>query len=169
MIQNLPRLRAVRLPNNQQNSQLGRIVGRINRLSAQLNGGPSMALQVMVLLMLEDLIQAVATNASPTYKTEFVNATAAGNTEVVERVVDRKIQVVAYTLNNGAASVATVHFRSGSRAISSDKDLAADGGGMVVPIAQAFWFETAVGEALNINLAAAGAVGVDVTYVEAEA
>lgn len=101
-------------------------------------------------------------------KSEFVNATRAGNNEVVERVVDKKIRVVAYSLNNGGAAVATVHFRSGSRPISSTKDLAADGGGMVQALSEGFWFETAVGEALNINLAADGAVGVDVMYLEVE-
>lgn len=106
--------------------------------------------------------------SAPTRKFFFVNATAVGNTEVVERVEGKKIRVVSYTLNNGGTAVATVHFRSGSRPISSTKDLAADGGGMVASKANGFWFETAVGEPLNINLLAAGTVGVDVEYVEVE-
>ena len=116
-----------------------------------------------------DLTKQVVIGLTPRpYLTFFVNATRSGNNEVVERVVDKKIQVVGYVLNNGNAAVATVHFRSGTRPISSTKDLAADGGGMVGALTEGFWFETAVGEALNINLLADGAVGVDVMYVLAE-
>ena len=99
------------------------------------------------------------------YKTAFVNATASGNTEVVAAVARRKIRVVGYTLNNGGAAVA-VNFQAGTTAISSTKTLAATGGGMVVRLGQGFVFETTEGEALNINLAAAGTVGVDVIYME---
>jgi hypothetical protein len=122
----------------------------------------------MVLTLLEDLVGELREIRLPQYKTDFVNATLAGDTEVVESVDGKRIRTFGYALNNGGSSVATVHFRSGTRPISSDKDLAADGGGMVTPVAQGFWFETAVGEALNINLLAAGAVGVDVTYSEIE-
>ena len=102
------------------------------------------------------------------YKTGFANATNIGDTQVVEGVVSKKLRVLGYTLNNGGAAVVTVHFRSGTSAICSNKDLAADGGGMVVQVEQGFCFETQVGEALNINLAAPGTVGVDATYVEVE-
>ena len=102
------------------------------------------------------------------YKTAFANATNSGDTKVVQEVVSKKLRVLGYTLNNGGAAVVTVHFRSGTSAICSNKDLAADGGGMVVQVEQGFCFETQVGEALNINLAAPGTVGVDATYVEVE-
>ena len=99
-------------------------------------------------------------------KTAFLNATDIGDTEIVAAVAGRKIRVLGWSLNNGGASVATVHFRSGATAICSTKDLAADGGGMVGALVQGFWFETVAGAALNINLLAAGTVGVDVVYVE---
>ena len=99
-------------------------------------------------------------------KTAFLNATDIGDSQIVALVTVKKIRVLGYTLSNGGASVATVHFRSGTTPICSNKDLAADGGGMVVQAHQGFLFETTVGAALNINLLAAGTVGVDITYVE---
>lgn len=100
------------------------------------------------------------------YKAAFANATVSGNTAVVAAVAGKKIRVLGYSLNNGGAFVITVNFQSGTTAISSNKDLAADGGGSNLQAAQGFLFETAVGQALNINLDAAGTVGVDVNYVE---
>ena len=100
------------------------------------------------------------------YKTAFVNATDIGNTPVVAAVAGKKIRVTGYTLNNGGAAAVAVNFQSGTTAISSTKTLAATGGGMVGLIAQGFLFETTEGQPLNINLAAAGTVGGDVTYLE---
>ena len=163
----------------QQNQQQGqedatfrRLITRFNRFGVRrlarllkIQSGENI-LSLLLLVAVEDLIAAVTPAEPPEHRIEFVNATALGQTEVVERVEGKKIRVLSYTLNNGAGSSATVHFRSGSRPISADKILAATGGGVVAPIGRGFWFETAIGEALNINLAAAGTIGVDVVYVE---
>ena len=151
-----------------QNTLLIRLLRRFDALAVQLKIRRPEAIQLMTLMLLEDLVGKLRAIGLPEYKTEFVNATVAGNTEVVERVPGKKLRVFGYVLNNQSALTATVHFRSGTRPISADKELAGDGGGMTTPVAQGFWFETAVGEALNINLLAAGAVGVDVTYSEVE-
>ena len=99
-------------------------------------------------------------------KTAFLNATDSGDSQIVALVTVKKIRALGYTLSNGGAAVISVHFRSGTTPICSTKDLAADGGGMVVQALQGFLFETVAGAALNINLNAAGTVGVDVVYVE---
>mgnify|MGYP001567471915 CR=1 FL=1 len=153
----------------EQSLELVRLIHRIQELTRELGTDFPSALQLVSSMRLEDLTRATITGFTPDYKTEWVNATAAGDTQVVERVEGKKIRGVAFSLNNGGGSVATIHFRSNQRPITSDKDLAADGGGMVAAFSQGgIWFETAVGEALNINLAAAGTIGVDVTYIEVE-
>jgi len=134
------------------------ILERVEQVSLSLGIGPDRAI---LLLILEALTEKVA----PDLKTWYKDVTDAGETEVVERVNGKKIRVVGYTLNNGGSAVA-VHFRSNSRPISSTKTLAANGGGMVVQVSQAFQFETAGGEALKLNLSVAGTVAVDVTYIE---
>mgnify|MGYP001596891066 CR=1 FL=1 len=151
--------------NISQETPLLGVIGRVNKLATRRQITARDAILLLSLVALEDLKRAVTPAAAPTYETFFVNATGAGDTEVVERVPDKEIWVIGYSLNNGGASVARVHFRSETRPISSNKDLAADGGGMVGTLHQGFWFKTAVGEALNINLASAGAVGVDVMYL----
>lgn len=154
---------------NQQASQLRKIFDKVKDIAARLKVGRAETMQLMGLEAYTDLLRALTPVSAPEYKTKFINATLAGDTQVVERVEDRKIRVLAFSLNNGGGAVSTVHFRSVARPISSDKALAANGGAMVAPEPQGFWFETAMGEGLNINLAAAGTVGVDVTYVEVEA
>ena len=170
------------LTREERTAELVRLIDRVRNLTRQLNLDFPSAMQLVTSITLEDLIRAQLTTAqrledlsrailqayAPGYKAFYANATDIGDNEVVERVPDKIIRTVGYALNNGGASVATVHFRSGNRRISADKDLAADGGGMVAPVALGFWFDTAVGEALNINLLAAGAVGVDVTYLEVD-
>ena len=170
------------LTQEERTAELVRLIDRVRNLTRQLNLDFPAAMQLVTSITLEDLTRAQLTTAqrledlsrailqayAPGYKVFYVNATDIGDTEVIERVPDKIIRTVGYALNNGGASVATVHFRSGNRRISADKDLAADGGGMVAPVALGFWFDTAVGEALNINLLAAGTVGVDVTYVEVD-
>ena len=101
-----------------------------------------------------------------TVKTAFLNATDIGNTQVVAAVSGKKIRVLDYVLSNGGGSSINVNFQSATTAISSTKTLAATGGGMSVGAPAGFYFETAVGEALNLNLSAAGTVGLDITYVE---
>jgi hypothetical protein len=142
------------------------IVEALQELSAKVT--PSVDIQrAMQDSVLEEL-RVLRIRIAPTVNFKFVNATEEGDTELVERIPDKKIQAVGFNLNNRGGAAIGVHFRSGSRPISSTKMLAANGGGMVVARAQGFHFETAIGEALNLNLNAAGTVGADVTYIEAD-
>lgn len=104
--------------------------------------------------------------ASTVFKTALLNATASGNTEVVAAVVGKKIRVINYIYTNKQTSVIDVKFQSATTDISALQEAAVSGGGNTRQCTQGFCFETASGEALNVNLSAGGAVGVDVGYVE---
>ena len=92
-----------------------------------------------------------------------LNATASGDTAIVAAVVGRKIRVLAYAFHSllGVA----VHLRSATTPISATVNLGATGG-HVRPEGLHGWGETVAGQALNVNLSAAVAVGVDVVYIE---
>ena len=93
----------------------------------------------------------------------FVNATSSGNTQVVAGVAGFSIRVHSALLTNKDTAVIDVHFQSNTTAISATQALAVDGGYRAHEGPQPF-IETADGEALNVNLSGAGAVGVDVRY-----
>ena len=102
-------------------------------------------------------------------KTESVNATGSGNTELVGAVSGFKIRVIGLVVTNRAASTIAVKFQSASSDItgSGPHVLAVDGGGWARDAqAGAHLFETAAGQALNVNLSGSGDVMVDVTYYE---
>ena len=90
-----------------------------------------------------------------------VDATGSGATEVVAAVPGFRIRVLALLVVVGSA--VTVRFKSGTTAISAGYPFEANGG-MAPPINPHGWFQTAVGEALNIDLSLAAVVGCDVTY-----
>ena len=102
-------------------------------------------------------------------KTESVNATGSGNTELVAAVVGFKIRVIGLVVTNRAASTIAVKFQSAANDIagSGPHMLAVDGGGWARD-AQAghFLFGTAAGQALNINLSGASDVMVDISFYE---
>jgi hypothetical protein len=98
-----------------------------------------------------------------TVKRVFGNPAASGNNQIVAAVTGRKIRVLAASLLAVLANTAT--FRDGTVAISADVALAANGG-MVLPFNPHGWFETGVGQPLNLGLTAAAAVGVNVVYIE---
>lgn len=151
-----------------QSAELIRLINRIQELTRRLRLDFPSALQLVSSMRLDDLTRETIAGNKPDYKIEWVNATAAGDTEVVERVEGKKIRVVAFTIVNAGIPIPVVHFRSNTRPITSDKLFSTQGGGMVASFSRGFWFETAFGEELNINLSVAGTIGVDVTYVEAE-
>lgn len=91
----------------------------------------------------------------------FVNATAAGATQVVAAVAGKRIR--ALTVVMVAKAAVDAKFQSAATDISATFGFAA-GGTLVLPEFSSGWFQTAVNEPLNINLATAVAVGVHVSY-----
>jgi len=91
-----------------------------------------------------------------------INATNSGNTEVVGAVSGKRIRVIAYAVI--ANATVSIKFRSGTTDITGSMRVVQGGG-----IAHAYdggLFETAVGQALNINLSANATVGGYVVYRE---
>lgn len=104
-----------------------------------------------------------ATSLTPKFKS--VTATASGATKIVDAVSGKKIRVLAYVLTTSAA--ANVKFQSHTTPtdLTSYKYLAANGGA-VANFNPTGWFETVLGEQLDINVSATANVGVDIVYVE---
>ena len=91
-----------------------------------------------------------------------ISATAAGNTEIVPAVTGKRIRVIAYAVVTNLT--VSIKFRSGTTDITGSMRLVEGGG-----IAHAYdggLFQTAVGQALNINLSANATVGGYVVYRE---
>lgn len=96
-----------------------------------------------------------------------IAASSSGDNQVVAGVPNKKIRVKAYAITNGAASVQNVKWRSGSTDITGLFYSTAIGLVVVhdlVSNPNDFYFETAAGAALNLNLSAATAVGGSVQY-----
>jgi hypothetical protein len=93
----------------------------------------------------------------------FVNATAAGNTQLVAAQAGLRIAVLAAAIV--ASGAVSVNLQSGTTAITATWAFAANGG-LVLPKTGMPWAVTAAGQALNVNLSAAvvGGVGVHVVY-----
>lgn len=98
-------------------------------------------------------------------KYAYLDATGAGNTAIVAAVTGKKIRVLAVAAH--ALTAVTIHFESSTTQISADVAAGATGG-YVRPMGQLpyGWFETAAGEALNVNLSSAVATGIDLVYIE---
>lgn len=90
------------------------------------------------------------------------NDSASGDTTLVAAVAGRKIRVVALTAVTTLAN--SVHFRSNATPITATFPLAANGG-VVLPVNELGWFETAIGEALAVNMTVATATGLQIVYV----
>jgi uncharacterized surface anchored protein len=95
-----------------------------------------------------------------------IAASSSGDNTVVAAVTGKKIRVKAYAMTNGAASVQNVKWRSGTTDITGLFYSTAIGPIVVHDMAPGneFYFETAAGAALNLNLSAATAVGGSVQY-----
>jgi len=109
------------------------------------------------------LVRDTVLDAAATSQIAFVNATAAGDTQVIAAQPGLRIAVLAAAIvTSGAVGV---HLRSGTTAITATWSLAANGG-LVLPKSGEPWAVTAAGQALNVNLsgAVAGGVGVHVVY-----
>lgn len=98
-----------------------------------------------------------------TPKFAVISASSSGNTSVVALVSSKKIRVLAYAFQCNAA--VNVKFQSNTTDKTGLFYNAANTGALAGfnPVG---WFETAAGEALNINLSGAVAVGGHITYIE---
>lgn len=95
-----------------------------------------------------------------------VDAAALGDNTLVAAVTGKKIRVLAMMLiANGGAN--TIRFESGASgtALTGHMILTAQ---IVVPLSGYGWFETAVGELLNLELAVATQVAGVLVYEEIE-
>jgi hypothetical protein len=91
-----------------------------------------------------------------------INATNSGNTQVVGAVSGKRIRVIAFAVI--ASATVNIKFQSGTSDITGSMRVVEGGG-----IAHAYdggLFQTAVGQALNINLSANATVGGYVVYRE---
>ena len=91
-----------------------------------------------------------------------INATTSGNTQVVGAVSGKRIRVIAYAVI--ANATVSIKFQSGTTDITGSMRVVEGGG-----IAHAYdggLFQTAVGQALNINLSSNATVGGYVVYRE---
>lgn len=94
-----------------------------------------------------------------------ITANTSGDTAVVAAVTGKKIRVKGLLLTNGAASVQNVKFRTGTTDLTGLIYSTAIGIMASLPLSgNDFYFETAAGAALNINLSASTAVGGFVDY-----
>jgi hypothetical protein len=94
--------------------------------------------------------------------TAFANPASLGSNTVLAAVPGAAIRVL------GLATVATVAnsvgFLSNATPISATFPLGANGG-FVLPFNEHGWFQTAIGEALNITMSVATATGVHISYI----
>jgi hypothetical protein len=91
-----------------------------------------------------------------------INATTSGDTQIVGGVSGKRIRVIAYAVV--ANATVSIKFRSGTTDITGSMRIVEGGG-----IAHAYdggLFQTAVGQALNINLSTNATVGGYVVYRE---
>ncbi len=101
-------------------------------------------------------------------KYAIVNASASGSNTIVAAVTNKRIRVLSYVII--AAGDVSATWQSASNALSGPMASAAHGGaapsaGQATPGGLIGQFETNQGEALNLNLSAAVAVGGHITYI----
>lgn len=98
-------------------------------------------------------------------KPKFASIAAAnsGDNLIIAGVAKRKLRVLsAYFV---CANTVSAKFRSNTTDINGLQSFAQNSG-IVLPFNHVGWFETAEGEALNLNLSGAVTVGGAITYVE---
>lgn len=96
-------------------------------------------------------------------KNAFLDTSSSGSNEVVAAVPGKSINVLSVSVITKVAN--DVKFLSGATQISATMPLATNGG-YVLAHNPYGWFNTAVGEALNISSATASMLGVIVNYIE---
>ncbi|MFN7882238.1 MAG: hypothetical protein ACK5PF_04400 [bacterium] len=90
-----------------------------------------------------------------------ITPASAGQTLVVAAPTGMSIRVISAAVV--ASGAVTVQFQSAANAITPVWALGANGG-LVLPFNEHGWFQTNVGEALNINLGGAVSTGVLINY-----
>lgn len=98
-----------------------------------------------------------------TSKPAIIQVSSSGNNQIVAAVASKKIRVLQVRLM--ASGTVNVKWRSASTDIDGLAYLIANTG-YVLPFSSLGWFETVAGEALNLNLSDAIAVGGVIKYVE---
>ncbi len=111
---------------------------------------------------LTDSLQSGTSALTP--KFAAINASEAGDTAVVALVASKRIRMIRYSLVCGGA--VTVTWKSSTAGAISGPMAFAANGGISEPEAPRGICQTAVGEALVLNLGGAVAVGGWLTYVE---
>lgn len=101
-------------------------------------------------------------------KHAIISESASGDNEVVAAVANKRIRVCGYVLS--FSGTVNAKFRSASTDLSgliygAAAAVAVAPVGPQQPGGVPGWFETAVGEALNLNLSGATAVGGHVSYL----
>ena len=97
-----------------------------------------------------------------TIKSAFLNASALGSTQILPAQTGMSIRVIDVSVVTTLAN--SVKFLSAAADISATFPLGANGG-LVLPFNEHGWFQTNIGEALNINLSVATATGVHINYI----
>lgn len=92
----------------------------------------------------------------------FANPASLGSNVVITGVTGARIRVLSVAAITSATN--SIKFMSNATDISATFSLAANGG-LVLPFNEHGWFETAVGEAFNVNLSAAAATGISIQYI----
>lgn len=95
-------------------------------------------------------------------KNTFVNTSTLGSTTILAAAPGQSIRVIGILLVSTIAN--SVKFQSNSTDISATFPLGANGG-LVAAFNEHGWFQTAPGEALNINLSVATATGIQINYI----
>jgi len=90
------------------------------------------------------------------------NPSSLGSNTLVAAIPGARIRVLALVVMSTLAN--NVQFTSNATNISPSFPLAANGG-MVIPFNEHGWMETAIGEALNVNLSVATSTAVQVQYI----
>lgn len=112
----------------------------------------------------EGMEEGLVSSGRQTFSTALLNASASGNTEFVAAVTGQRIRVLWAIVTNNSSTTNTVHFQSATTRITADHRLL-EGAGWADTYLPHYLCQTAEGEALNFNLSAAAAVGVDIGYI----
>ena len=160
----------------------GSLIALVKRLRTLLNGGLPAALgsngglktevlsSIAAARTTDSISTALATDALMNGLTALtptpaaITASSSGATTIVSAVTSKKIRVVsAFVVCTSAVSV---NFQSHTTTTTKTGVMPfAANGGLVLPFNPVGWFDTVAGEALDINLGGAVAVGGGLTYV----
>lgn len=98
----------------------------------------------------------------PSIKNIFINASSLGSTQIIAAQTGMSIRVIDAAVVTTLAN--TVKFQSNATDITASFPLGANGG-LVLPFNEHGWFQTNIGEALNINLSVGTATGLQINYI----